>query len=502
VNQIGIIAGTSPGDVLAGKYRIDRVLGLGGMGVVVAAHHLELDEKVAIKFLLPEMLANEEAVSRFAREARAAVKIKNEHVARVLDVGRLDEAGAPYIVMEFLEGRDLRTWLLEDGALAVEQAVEFVLHACEAIAEAHGLHIVHRDLKPANLFVVQRADGVLSVKVLDFGISKMSDPAGQLADLSVTKTASIVGSPLYMSPEQLQSSRAVDSRTDIWALGIILYELVAGRAPFMGETLPDVCVKIATQPPPPLRSLRPGIPVEIERIIFRCLEKDRNKRYATVAELASALVDYAPKRARSSAERILRTVQNAALSASVIPVPTTFTPFGASTITRTWASWAAAIGPAARRHHRGALTVSLVVLLVVAAAFALVISRRAEPTANAPTLWVEPATSGPPSTGETRIEPTVTEGQTHADMPAVSANDMPSPPAMASSVANAKPEDSVAPLDAKLRTAIAPSNRRASPSASSSSWSALTRTPPAAPTRTPPSSPVRPPKNSVYDGRK
>src|SRR6478752_489071 len=159
------------GEVLAGKYRIERVLGQGGMGIVVAATHLQLGERVALKFLLPEALSNPLAVERFAREARAAVKIKSEHVARVSDVGTL-ENGAPYMVMEYLDGSDLAAWLTQRGRLPVEQAVEFVLQASEAIAEAHSLGIVHRDLKPANLFVTRRPDGALSVKVLDFGISK------------------------------------------------------------------------------------------------------------------------------------------------------------------------------------------------------------------------------------------------------------------------------------------------------------------------------------------
>src|SRR6185295_3411573 len=160
------------GQILAGKFRIERVLGQGGMGIVVAATHLQLDERVALKFLLPEALSNPEAVERFTREARAAVKIKSEHVARVSDVGML-ETGAPYMVMEYLEGEDLGHWVSQRGALPTTQAVEFVLQAAEAIAEAHALGIVHRDIKPANLFCVRRADGLLSVKVLDFGISKL-----------------------------------------------------------------------------------------------------------------------------------------------------------------------------------------------------------------------------------------------------------------------------------------------------------------------------------------
>jgi len=195
-------AGVRPGDVLVGKYRVERVLGAGGMGVVVAAHHIQLDEKVALKFLLPEALQNHEAIGRFVREARAAVKIKGEHVARVSDVGQL-ENGAPYIVMEYLDGIDLAAWLKQRGALPTELAVDFVLQTCEAIAEAHLLGIVHRDLKPANLFCVQRADGQLIIKVLDFGISKVTTPGA--VGHEMTRTNAMVGSPYYMSPEQMQS---------------------------------------------------------------------------------------------------------------------------------------------------------------------------------------------------------------------------------------------------------------------------------------------------------
>src|ERR1700760_4922495 len=189
------------GDVLAGKFRIERVLGRGGMGVVVAATHIQLEERVALKFLLPEALGNGEAVARFAREARAAVKIKSEHVARVSDVGTLD-SGSPYMVMEYLEGQDLADWVRHSGAMRPADAVEFVLQACEAIAEAHALGIVHRDLKPANLFVTRRVDGSPCVKVLDFGISKLTTP-GSTSDMGMTRTSTVMGSPLYMSPEQM-----------------------------------------------------------------------------------------------------------------------------------------------------------------------------------------------------------------------------------------------------------------------------------------------------------
>jgi serine/threonine-protein kinase len=341
---------TSPvreGDILAGKYRVDRVLGAGGMGIVVAAHHIDLDEKVAIKFLLPETLANAEAVGRFAREARAAVKIKSEHVARVSDVGRL-ENGAPYMVMEHLEGGDLSTWLGQRGALPVEQAVEFILQACEAIAEAHALGIIHRDLKPANLFVIRRPDSTLSVKVLDFGISKMTSLGGSAPSASITKTAALIGSPLYMSPEQMQSSKNVDARGDIWALGIILYELVAGTPPFTGETMPELVLQIMSSPPARLADRRPDVPPGLEAVIGRCLEKDRGKRFESVGELAIALLPFAPKRSKVSVERISGVLQAAGFSASSLALPPSSDQQSQAIGAGTAASWGRTAAPKGR----------------------------------------------------------------------------------------------------------------------------------------------------------
>src|SRR5258708_827003 len=210
------------GDILAGKYRVEQVLGKGGMGVVVAATDTQLERRVAIKFLLPEYAEHKEASQRFLREARAAVKIHSEHVARVIDVGTM-ENGAPYMVMEYLQGTDLAGTLDERVTLPVEEAVAYVLEACDAIAEAHSVGIVHRDLKPANLFLASQPDGSIKIKVLDFGISKaMMTTTGM--DPSLTRTTSMMGSPLYMSPEQMRSAKHVDPRTDVWALGVILYE--------------------------------------------------------------------------------------------------------------------------------------------------------------------------------------------------------------------------------------------------------------------------------------
>jgi serine/threonine-protein kinase len=319
-NRPSIPLAVNPGDVLAGKYRVERVLGAGGMGVVVAAHHIQLDEKVALKFLLPDALQNPEAVARFIREARAAVKIKSEHVARVSDVGQL-ENGAPYMVMEFLQGGDLAEWLRQKGPLPIEQAVEFVLQACVALAEAHGLGIVHRDLKPANLFCVRGADGQLSIKVLDFGISKITNAGGDGPSAAMTRTTAIMGSPLYMSPEQMNSAKKVDVRTDIWALGVVLHELIAGRPPFYTDSIMELAIKVASEPPPPLRTLRPEVSADLEAAVVKCLEKDPARRYRNVAELANALVAFAPRRSRALVERVSGIVQASGLSADVLAVP-------------------------------------------------------------------------------------------------------------------------------------------------------------------------------------
>jgi serine/threonine-protein kinase len=299
-------ASVNPGDVLADKYRVERVLAMGGMGVVVAAHHLQLDELVAIKFLRDETLSDPEAVARFAREARAAIKIKSEHVTRVIDVGALTN-GAPYMVMEYLEGETLATFLRLRGALPLGQAVEFMLQTCEAIAEAHALGIVHRDIKPANLFVTRRADGLMAIKVLDFGISKLATTGGAWSS-DLTRKSVALGSPSYMSPEQLACAGTVDARTDIWSLGVTFYEMLTGQVPFHADTTPQLCGKILRDPPPPARELRPNTPEGVEAIVRKCLEKERENRYENVGELAIALAAFGPQRARASAQRIWRTV--------------------------------------------------------------------------------------------------------------------------------------------------------------------------------------------------
>jgi serine/threonine protein kinase len=291
---------TLPGTVLAGKYRVERVLGQGGMGVVVEARHMQLDERVALKFLLPEYAKHPEAAARFLREARNAVKIKSEHVARVSDVGTLD-SGAPYMVMEYLEGRDLSGVLQKTGIIAISDAVDYIIQGCEAIAEAHSHGIVHRDIKPANLFLSKRPDGMPIVKVLDFGISK-----GGTAVDNLTKTMTSLGSALYMSPEQMQQTRSVDHRTDVYALGISLYELLAGKQPFYADTLPQLCAEVLTGIATPLRQARPDVPEPLALIIERAYARDRANRFQSVAELVVALAPFAPPRTQNTIERVAR----------------------------------------------------------------------------------------------------------------------------------------------------------------------------------------------------
>ena len=427
------------GTMLAEKYRVERVLGRGGMGVVVAATHVELDQRVALKFLLPEAMESAEVVERFAREARAAVKIESEHVARVIDVGKL-ENGLPYLVMEYLNGRDLAALLDEQIKLSIDDALEYVLQACEAIAQAHVLGIIHRDLKPANLFVTNRADGTTSIKVLDFGISKVS-LAGAAAEMNLTQTAAIMGSPTYMSPEQMRASRDVDPRADIWALGVILYELLSGQPPFVGATMPELCANILTAPPQPLRAMRPDVPEALEAAIMRCLDKNPAGRFANVAELTNAIVDFAPKRARISAERSTRVLRGAGVKTASLPPLASMAPDPKAApvtvvATATAGAWSQASDakqtpsnpkPAASK-AKFAIAGGLA-LAGVGGFFAL--QMRAEPPVAATTVLTHPsAAASPPLPGAPEVVAKMEPSPTAAPAPSASAT----PPASSTAI--------------------------------------------------------------------
>ncbi len=283
----------SVGDVIAGKYRLDSIIGTGGMGKVFSAMHVDLGQKVAIKVLIVEDddARRDEARERFLREGRATAALVSDHVVRVYDVGTLD-SGAPFMVMELLRGQDLAVTLARGGALAVDLAAECVRQAAEAIACAHEQGIVHRDLKPSNLFLTQRSDGSALVKVLDFGISKNTQSAQEPITGSLTETRSVLGTPFYMSPEQVRDAKKVDSRTDIWSLGLILHELLSGSPAFEGTTLPGVCASIAADPPAALRLQRPDVPVELEAVVLKCLEKDPARRFQAARELIPLLATF------------------------------------------------------------------------------------------------------------------------------------------------------------------------------------------------------------------
>jgi serine/threonine-protein kinase len=290
------------GDILAGRYRVDREIGMGAMGVVVAATDLQRHVPRALKLMSPSVLGDKEARARFLREARACMRLSGEHVTRVYEVGRLED-GAPFMVMELLSGRDLRAVLKEQGALPVGKAIVVVLQTCEALAEAHALGIVHRDLKPANLFVASAPGRAPSIKVLDFGVSKFVGEARGSEE--PTRTGMLIGSPYYTSPEQMRSSRDVDARADIWSLGVVAYQILTDRLPFDGPGITQIISSVLEGPPPPPSSLRPGLPPALDTAVLRCLESDPDRRWSNVAELAAALSPFAPPEAAPSLERLL-----------------------------------------------------------------------------------------------------------------------------------------------------------------------------------------------------
>ncbi|MES1173383.1 MAG: serine/threonine-protein kinase [Myxococcales bacterium] len=291
------------GSVIGDKYRIDGVLGAGGMGVVLSATHLELDAPVAIKVLRGELAKNGELASQLLFEARAVARLRSAHVVRIIDVARLP-SGAPYIVMEQLRGSNLASLIDEHGALSVDDAVAYLRQACEGLREAHALGIVHRDLKPENLFLARTPEGAV-LKILDFGISKYVGGVGgalrRAPRSTLTRTGNAVGSPFYMAPEQMRAAPDLDARADIWSLGAILYELLTARCPFEADSPAALCAKVMAEDAPSLRAFSESIPEQLDAILHRCLEKEPSARYQSVAELADALSDFATTEAALSA---------------------------------------------------------------------------------------------------------------------------------------------------------------------------------------------------------
>ena len=278
------------------RYTIVRLLGKGGMGAVYEARHARLGRRVAIKFLLPELAARAEILRRFENEAVAAGGLEHPNLVAVIDLGRAPD-GSPYLVMEFLEGEDCARLVRRAGPLPTARAVNVVLQACRGVAVAHDAGIVHRDLKPENLFVADAGDGHDQIKVLDFGIAKLRPVDGQAA----TRTGSTFGTTHYMSPEQARGASEVDARTDVWSLGVVLYELLAGRRPFEGEQPLNIVHQILNAAPPPLGEARPGLPRGLLAAVERAMRKDAGERFPSIRAFMKAIEPFAERVAADGA---------------------------------------------------------------------------------------------------------------------------------------------------------------------------------------------------------
>ncbi|HEX2871257.1 MAG TPA: serine/threonine-protein kinase [Polyangiaceae bacterium] len=470
-----MIHSVQAGDVLAGKYRVDRVLGAGGMGMVVAARHLDLNKLVALKFMLSSAAQNPEAAHRFVQEARSAAQLRSEHVAHVSDYGTL-ETGEPYIVIEYLEGEDLGELLTRSGPLAVGFAVELMQQACEAMEEAHANGIIHRDIKPQNMFLTKRRKGTPCLKVLDFGLSKVALTGEAPAGLHQTNTAALLGSPLYMSPEQMRSARGVDHRADIWSLGATLYELLVGQPPFPAESLMELCVKLSNERPRPLRELRPDIPPGLEWAVLRCLEADPKARFQSVAEFSAALTPFAGNAAASAVaygasppaaapQTPAAAVSNDRFANTGNDAPATgsaqLAPSGS-------ANWGATQGPNAKR-SRSLLPVGVALGAVALGAVGWLLRGGAgseaapEPSANAavsaPAVAAAPAVAPTPAAPEPAAALAPSASTQPAATPAPSASTAPAPAAaktVAAKPRGAAPSPAPAPAAATPRPAAAP----------------------------------------------
>jgi serine/threonine protein kinase len=384
----------TPGQVIAGKYRVERVLGQGGMGVVVAAEHLALKQRVALKFLLSGPRVDRQLSVRFLREARVSARLASEHIARVLDYGLLPSGQAPYLVLEYLEGEDLGAQLDRQKRLPLPEALDLLLQAGEGLVVAHEAGVVHRDIKPGNFFVLRRKDGSPLVKLLDFGIAKAEGVDTMRRGASTG--GAFLGSPRYASPEQFQSTATVDARSDIWSFGCVAYETLAGQPPFDSDTLTGLIAAVLTAEPPSLRRLDPAIPAAVDEVILRCLRKHPDLRPQRMLDVLAALAPHAPEDARASVRRRLRAEAPASAPpgslASVPPGPPAVDPLA---LAITSAGLASAPGPGAPARPPLAPLAALALALALGAGWA---------------LWPRPApqpdaTSGGPGASEARGAP-------------------------------------------------------------------------------------------------
>jgi eukaryotic-like serine/threonine-protein kinase len=439
------------GDLVAGKYRVEKLIAAGGMGLIVAARHSTLGQPVAIKILLPDA-KHDSQTDRFLREARAAAAIESVHVCRVFDCGEL-EGGVPYMVMEHLVGHDLHQELAARGPLPVTEAVDLMLQALEGIAEAHALGIIHRDLKPSNLFLSQKPGRAREVKVLDFGISKLTPIFEQSDEADLTQTEMMLGSPRYMSPEQVQNARGVDARADIWSIGVIIYQLLDGKSPFAGTTMGETIGKVLTHDAPPIRRQRPDVPEGLAAVIERALQRDRERRQGNVAEVALALAPFGSGAAQASVQRVTELLTGGRLAAPPGDAddakPTlAYVPAAARTAERAEERSFGTVGTfthgaaGERRARRIGSLIAGTLILAAAAAAALFWGAPAEaPIVDA----AAPSAAPPPAMAAAPLTPSA--------LPAAPA------PAVAAAASAAPVADAAAPTPAKPAPARAPAGR-------------------------------------------
>jgi eukaryotic-like serine/threonine-protein kinase len=443
----------SQGEIIGGKYRVEAVIGIGGMAVVVAATHVDLGTKVAVKLLQPEAMQNQETVQRFLREARSMAKIRSEHIVRIIDVGTDRER--PFIVMEHLAGMDLNQVLAVRGPMPVRDAVDAVLQGCEALAEAHANGIIHRDLKPSNFFLTRRADRSPLVKILDFGLAKPNRAMGaDMQEKSLTSYDGVMGTATYMSPEQIRSSKDVDARADVWSLAVVLFELLSKRHPFEGAFLAATLAKILGDPPTRLTEVAKDAPYGLEDVLMRALVKDRDQRLASVAAFAEALAPFASPEGQLSIQRICRTlvtdttrspqeIDDAMTAATFQPTMIIRDPAGTPRQQRR-AAVPSGGGEAARFWMFWGL-VAAVSLNIVLGGLLLSRKRKAREEALA-------AASAAAALPAAPVAPATTIPQTEPELPSLSATPPPTPP----------PAESTAAAVEEPPPAAAPTKRRVS----------------------------------------
>jgi serine/threonine-protein kinase len=427
----------APGTIIEEKFRLDRVIASGGMGVVFAATHTALGRAVAVKILKRELADDARAAARLLAEARAAAALKSPYIADVIDVGMHDSV--PFIVMELLVGRTSYDIVRIDGPMTVERACDLLIQACHALGEAHRRGVIHRDVKPSNLFVTQ-VDERERLKVIDFGISKRFD-AGQ-----ETTTGTFLGSPSFMSPEQVRSARDVDGRSDIWSLGVVLYFLLTGKRPFEAESLLEQMTLIVHEP-------APHVAGEIDEVFQRCLMKDPEERFATTADLARALAKFASPKMRDLAAKVpvgappMRSGPSSR-SRPAAPPPPPEEPTAPATARPSQLETLAASTPRPRRRAAALVWIGVGIGAALGAAMIGVSSRRATPATTA-----APAPAPAPSAAATP-EPSAAPAPLVASTPADSA----APPTPR---AHARPRPHASPAPVPPPTTAAPPPARA-----------------------------------------